>query len=101
MKGKQRLSASVDADLLEAAQTAVDEGQADSISAWVNDALRLKAEHDRRMRALDSFLAAYETEHGPISQTEIDQAVRRSRARATVVRSKVAKNQVKSKQGLA
>jgi Arc/MetJ-type ribon-helix-helix transcriptional regulator len=101
MKGKQRLSASVDADLLEAAQTAVDEGQAGSISAWVNDALRLKAEHDRRMRALDSFLAAYETEHGSISHTEIDEAVRRSRARATVVRSKLAKNRVKSKQGVA
>ena len=95
MSGKQRLSASVDADLLKVAQTAVDEGRFASISAWVNDALRLKAEHDRRMQALDAFLAAYEAEHGVITEAEIDQAVRRVRSRATVVRSartKVAKS---------
>ena len=61
------------------AQTAVDEGRAGSISAWVNDALRLKAEHDRRMQALDSFLAAYEAEHGAITEAEIDEAGRRAR----------------------
>ena len=77
MTGKQRLSASVDGELLRAAQTAVEEGRATSISAWVNDALRLKAEHERRMQALDSFLATYEAEHGVITEDEIDEAVRR------------------------
>ena len=67
MKGKQRLSASVDADLMQAGQEAVAEGRAESMSAWVNDALRLKADHDRRMRALDEFIAAYEAEHGEIT----------------------------------
>ncbi|HTW98065.1 MAG TPA: type II toxin-antitoxin system ParD family antitoxin [Acidimicrobiales bacterium] len=87
MSGKQRLSASVDAELLGAAQAAVAQGRAGSISAWVNDALRLKAEHDRRMQALDSFLEAYEARHGTITDAEIDDAVRRTRSRATVVRS--------------
>jgi len=87
MMGKQRLSASIDTELLQAAQTAVDKGRASSVSAWVNDALRLKAEHDRRMDALDSFLAAYEAEHGVITEVEIDEAVRRAQSRATVVRS--------------
>jgi hypothetical protein len=87
MTGKQRLSASVDADLLKAAQTAVAEGRAETISAWVNDALRLKAEHERRMEALDAFLAEYEAEHGEITDAEIDDAVHRARGRATVVRS--------------
>jgi len=91
MKGKQRLSASVDADLLKVAQTAVDDGRAGSISSWVNDALALKAEHDRRMQALDSFLSAYEAEHGAITEAEIDGAARRARSRATVVRSAPAK----------
>lgn len=85
------MSASVDAELLDVAQTAVDSGRAESISAWVNDALRLKAEHERRMLALDSFLAAYEAEHGPITEAEIDEAARRARSRATVVRSAPAK----------
>ncbi len=87
MTDKQRLSASVDAVLLRAAHTAVDEGRAASVSAWVNDALRLKAEHERRMQALDSFLAVYEAEHGVITDAEIDEATRRARSRATVVRS--------------
>jgi Arc/MetJ-type ribon-helix-helix transcriptional regulator len=100
MRGKQRLSASVDAELLHAAQTAVDEGRATSTSAWVNDALRLKAEHDRRMRALDSFLATYEAEHGVITEVEIDEAVRRARSRATVVRSAPSKT-AKSHRGVA
>jgi hypothetical protein len=46
---KQRLSASVDAELVAVAQEAVTGGRAESISAWVNDALRLKADHDRRL----------------------------------------------------
>jgi Arc/MetJ-type ribon-helix-helix transcriptional regulator len=87
MTGKGRLSASVDAELLRAAQSAVEEGRADSVSAWVNDALRLKAEHDHRMRALDSFLASYEAEHGVITEEDMAEAVRRTRSRATVVRS--------------
>lgn len=87
MNEKQRLSASVDAVLLSAAQLAVEEGRANSVSAWVNDALRLKVEHDQRLQALDAFIAAYEAEHGFITEEEMDEVVRRARSRATVVRS--------------
>lgn len=40
----------------------------------VNEALRLKADHDRRLRAVDEFLAAYEAEHGEITDDEIRDA---------------------------
>ena len=83
---RERLSATVEGELLEAGRQAVAEGRAESVSAWVNDALRLKADHDRRMRALDEFIAAYEAEHGVISDDEIRQAKRRARSRAVVVR---------------
>src|SRR5713101_915451 len=86
MSGKQRLSASVDAELVAVAQDAVAGGQAESVSAWVNDALRLKADHDRRLQALDEFLAAYEAEHGEITEDEMRDAARRARERAIVVR---------------
>jgi len=86
MTTKRRLSASVDAELVEVAQEAVTGGHAESISAWVNDALRLKADHDRRLQALDEFLAAYEAEHGEISEDEMRDAARRARERAIVVR---------------
>jgi len=88
MSAKRRLSASVDADLMIVAQEAVAQGHAESMSAWVNDALRLKAAHDRRMQALDEFLAAYEAEHGEISEEEMREAARQARGRAVVVRGK-------------
>ena len=66
MRPKQRLGASVDTDLLAAATAAARRGQARTVSAWVNDALRLKLEHDLRLQAL----AAYEEEHGEITQAE-------------------------------
>ncbi len=86
MTAKNRLSVTIDADLIAAGQAAVAAGEADSVSAWVNEALRLKAEQDRRLRALDQFIAAYEAEHGEITDEEMDAAVRSMRERAIVVR---------------
>jgi Arc/MetJ-type ribon-helix-helix transcriptional regulator len=86
MTTKSRLSVTIDADLIAAGQAAVAAGEAESVSAWVNEALRLKAEQDRRLRALDQFIAAYEAEHGEITDEEMDAAVRSMRERAIVVR---------------
>jgi len=86
MTAKSRLSVTIDADLIEAGQAAVAAGEAESVSAWVNEALRLKAEQDRRLRALDQFIAAYEAEHGEITDEQMDAAVRSMRERAIVVR---------------
>jgi hypothetical protein len=88
MSTKQRLSASVDATVMAAAQAAVSDGRATNISAWVNAALHRQAEHDLRMRALDQFLLAYETEHGTITDEEVRNANRRARARSVVIRGK-------------
>jgi Arc/MetJ-type ribon-helix-helix transcriptional regulator len=86
MTTRGRLSATVDPELLAAAHAAVVAGRAESVSAWVNEALRRHAEHDARLRALDDAIAAYEAEHGEITDDEIVDATRRARARATVVR---------------
>ena len=83
---KARLSATVESELLAAGREAVSEGRAGSLSAWVNDALRRQSEHDRRMRALGAFVAAYEAEHGDISDEETEAAARHARGRAVVVR---------------
>jgi hypothetical protein len=82
---KRRLSASIDASVFEAAERAVPRGG--TLSAWVNDALRLKLEHDRRLDALTAFIAAHEAEHGEITEEEMRAASRRARARAVTVRS--------------
>ena len=68
------------------AQDAVAQGRAESVSAWVNEALRLTVAHDQRLRALDQFVAAFETEHGEITEAEMREAARRARGRAVVVR---------------
>lgn len=83
---KARLSASVDADLVASAESAVAAGRAPSVSAWVNDALRLKREQDERLDRLQNFVATFEAEHGLITPKEMQAAARRARARAIVVR---------------
>src|SRR5947208_2258693 len=89
MTGRGRRSATIEADLLEAGRVAVAEGRAESLSAWVNGALRRQADHDRRMKALDEFLDGYEAEHGAITEQEMEAATRRARSRAVVVRTPV------------
>jgi hypothetical protein len=86
MSRKHRLSASVDAGLVEAAAAACRRGRAQNLSAWVNDALRLKLEHEQRLEALASFIESYEAEYGEILPAEVDRATRRARARAVNVR---------------
>ena len=86
MTNRERLSATVEADMLAAGRAEVAQGRAESLSAWVNDALRRQVEHDRRMKALDDFLDRYEADHGEITEEEICEATRRTRERALVVR---------------
>ena len=88
MSSKRRLSASIDADLMAAAEAAVQRGAASSVSAWVNEAFRRQLEHDRRLAAMDVFLATFEAEFGEITDEDIAAATKRTRADATVVRSK-------------
>jgi Arc/MetJ-type ribon-helix-helix transcriptional regulator len=93
MTAKGRLSVTVDEDLIAAVHAAVAAGPAESMSAWVSDALRLKLDHDRRLRGIGDFIAAYEAEHGEITEEEMEAAVRRGRERAIVVRGgKVVRN---------
>lgn len=83
---KQRISASVDADLAATGHAAVVAGRAESLSAWVNEALRAQAERDRRLEALGVFLASFEEDHGTITDSEIAAATRSVQGRAVVVR---------------
>jgi Arc/MetJ-type ribon-helix-helix transcriptional regulator len=68
---KERLTVTVDHQLVEAGNEAVSEGRAGSLSAWVNLALAERAAKDRRLRALGDAVAAYEAEFGVITAGEI------------------------------
>jgi Arc/MetJ-type ribon-helix-helix transcriptional regulator len=92
MTSKTRLSVTVDEDLIEAGQAAVAAGEAESISAWVNDALRQKADHERKLRGLDEFIKDFEAEYGEITDEEMQAAYRAMKARAIVVRGDEARD---------
>jgi len=64
---KERLTVTVDSELIEAANQAVTEGRVASLSGWVNLALAERAAKERRLRALAEAVAAYEDEFGEIT----------------------------------
>lgn len=88
MTPKGRLSATIDADLLAVGAAAVAAGRADSLSAWVNEALRRQADHDARLEALDEVIAEYEAEHGEITPEDIERANEYVRRNAIHVRGR-------------
>ena len=85
-KRKARLTVTVDAELVAAGNAAVAGGTVDSLSAWVNEALAVRAERDRRLAAMSDAIAAYEAEFGEITEAEIAAQHRIDRAAAVVVR---------------
>ncbi len=88
MTTKHRLTVTVDPQLIEAGQRAVESGQSDSVSGWVSAALEEKIRRDRKLVLLAAAVADYEKDFGPISAEEIAAQRRADRGAATVVRSR-------------
>jgi Arc/MetJ-type ribon-helix-helix transcriptional regulator len=68
---KERLTVTIDSELVEAANQAVADGYAASLSAWVNLALTERATKERRLRSLAAAVGAYEREFGKITAAEL------------------------------
>lgn len=85
---KQRLTVTVDPELIEAGQRAVESGQAESVSGWVSAALDDKVRRDRKLALLAAAVADYEHEFGEITGDEIRTQQRTDREDAVVVRSR-------------
>lgn len=85
---KERLTVTVDPDLIEAGQAAVAAGLATSLSAWVSAALAEQVLRERRLSALAEAVAAYEAEFGEITEREMRAQARSDRASANVVRGR-------------
>ena len=83
---KERLTVTVDPHLVEAANDAVADGRAESLSAWVNLALAERAAKDRRLRAMGDAIATYEAQFGEITAEELAAQRRADRGAARVVR---------------
>jgi len=85
---KQRLTVTVDPELIEAGQRAVESGHADSVSGWVSAALEDKLWRDRKLALLAAAVADYESEFGEITAEEIAVQRRSDRQDAAVVRGR-------------
>lgn len=85
---KERLTVTIDPELLAAGQAAVAAGRADSLSGWVSAALTDRVERDRRLAALDAAIADYEEREGVITDAEMREQERSDRANAVVVRGR-------------
>lgn len=86
MRNKERLTVTVDSELIEAANQAVAEGRAGSLSGWVNLALAERASKERRLRTLAEAIADYEEAFGEITAAELAAQERADRQNATVAR---------------
>ena len=93
---KQRLTVTVDPDLVEAGNRAVASGAADSLSAWVNSALAEKARRDAQLTQLRLAIADYEAEFGEITPEEIASQQRADREEAVVVRGRARAGRAKT-----
>jgi len=85
---KQRLTVTVDPDLIEAGNRAVANGDADSLSGWVSAALAERVQRDRKLEDLRTAIADYEAEFGEITAAEIATQRRADREDAVVVRGR-------------
>jgi len=86
MSDKVRATVSLDRELMDAAQDAVERGEASSVSALMSEAIAQRVAHLRGLRAMAEALADYEDEFGVITQEEMDAIRRADAANAIVVR---------------
>lgn len=84
---KQRVTISVDEALLDAANAAVRDGGARSVSEWVGEAMFQRRDRERRLAALSRLVVEYEAEHGLITDDEIAEQALRDRDAAASLRA--------------
>ena len=82
------MTGTVDPELLEAANRAVSDGAAESLSGWVSAALVDKVAKDRKLADLQKAVEAYEEEFGEITPEELAAQARTDRAGAVIVRGR-------------
>lgn len=85
--GKQRITVTLNPELVDAGLQAVEDGRADSVSAWVSAALEEKIVRDRKLALLDIAIASFEQEFGEITAAELAAVERTDRASAVMVRA--------------
>ncbi|MYH95350.1 MAG: hypothetical protein F4129_02460 [Acidimicrobiia bacterium] len=79
---KERVTITVEVDLLNHAKSVVQAGICRSVSEWIGQAMAEQLAKDDRLAALDEWIAEFEAEHGPITDEEIAEQRQRDREAA-------------------
>lgn len=85
---KQRVTITIELDLLEGAQDAVNQGRCRSLSQWIGEAIADQLDKERRLALLAELIAEYEEEHGVITEEEVEERIRKDKEEAAVHRAK-------------
>ena len=83
---KKRVTVTVDEHVLQVAAQAVRDGDADSVSSWISEAMVDRRAKELRLAALGDMIADYEAEHGVITAGEIERQQQVDRDAAALVR---------------
>lgn len=76
---KERVTITVEVDLLNHAKSAVETGVCRSVSEWICEAMAEQMAKDARLAAMDELIADFEAEYGPITDEEIAEQVQLDR----------------------
>ncbi len=85
---RERITITVESELVAAVNGGVEHGRARSVSAWINAAIAERLEREDRLAALAAVLAEYEAEHGEFTDEELDAQVQSDREAAAAVRAR-------------
>ena len=84
---KQRVTITIELDLLEEAQAAVSNGRCRSLSQWIGEAVADQLDKERRLALLDELIAEYEAEHGVITAEAMEERIRKDKEAAAAIRA--------------
>jgi len=85
---KQRVTITIELDLLEEAQAAVNQGRCRSLSQWIGEAIADQLDKERRLALLGELIAEYEEEHGVITEEAMEERIRKDKEAAAAIRAK-------------
>ena len=83
---KERVTITVEIDLLDHAKSAVETGVCRSVSEWICEAMAEQMAKDARLAAMDALIADFEAEYGPITDEEIAEQRQRDRDASATLR---------------
>jgi hypothetical protein len=82
---KERVTVTLDPEVIRAGNIAVEAGRAVSLSAWINAALSEQVFKEKKLKAMAEAVKAYESEFGAFTKEELEERRRLDRENSILV----------------